>query len=156
MMKCFATALLFSVLLLYIPTKGQVVTDFRDAFHIANEKQRPVLIIFAGSDWCAPCIHFNKKVYTEKEFQDFLLQHLIVYEADFPQRKKLSKNIQLQNEALAERYNPKGAFPYFVLVRPDQSVITTLAYDNESPQTFIRKVSAHLEDEQAKNVQKTN
>lgn len=36
--------------------------------------------------------------------------------ADFPQRKKLSLEIVLRNEAFAESYNPKGEFPLLVLL----------------------------------------
>ncbi|HEX5169645.1 MAG TPA: thioredoxin family protein [Cyclobacteriaceae bacterium] len=135
---------------------AQILDDAELAFQSSCENQRPVLIVFAGSDWCAPCIRFERKVFTQKEFADFASQKIVVYEADFPQRKKLSKSTRQKNDDLAEQYNPKGTFPYFVLVRPDRSVITALMYDDESVQAFINKISTHLEDEQAKNVQKTN
>jgi thiamine biosynthesis lipoprotein len=132
------------------------VTDAGNAFHYAAENHRPILLVFAGSDWCAPCIRFDRNILSQEEFIDFAEQKVVVYQADFPQQKKMSKQQRQQNEDLAERYNSKGAFPYFVLVRPDRSVITTLGFNDESVHVFIKKISRFLEDEQAKNIQKTN
>ncbi len=98
-------------------------------------------------------MRFEKPVLSQDAFTRFITGRVVVYEADFPQRKKLDKKTQQSNEALAETYNPKGVFPHFVLVGPDRSVITTLIYEDESIEAFIKKVSRHLEDEQAKNVQ---
>lgn len=132
---------------------AQIIKDPTEAYRSACEGGRPLLIVFSGSDWCAPCMRFERQVLSQDVFSQFIAEKVIVYEADFPQRKRISKETQQSNEALAEQYNPKGAFPHLVLVRPDRSIITTLIYEDESVEAFIKKVSRHLEDEQTKNVQ---
>ncbi|HEY9044854.1 MAG TPA: thioredoxin family protein [Ohtaekwangia sp.] len=127
-----------------VTATAQVQQQADEAFRIASEMKRPVLLVFAGSDWCAPCIRFEKKILQEKAFQDFASENLVILEADFPQRKKLADEIKQQNERLADRYNPSGQFPYLVLLRVDRSVLSPLHYTNETPLEFIDKIKHHL------------
>jgi hypothetical protein len=69
---------------------------------------------------------------------------LILLKADFPQRKKLSEEAKKQNDALAEKYNPKGLFPHFVLVIPGQTDHATLIYNNQTSDQFISEINSHL------------
>ena len=131
-------------LILFITGNAQVKTDAEEAFRISSETGKPVLLVFAGSDWCAPCIRFEKKILNENTFLDFAKTNIVVLKANFPQREKLPKSIQAQNEKLAERYNPKGIFPAFVLLRSDQSVLSTLQYDNQTPLEFIEEIKRIL------------
>ncbi len=32
---------------------GQIEHDAKEAFRVASETQKPVLLVFAGSDWCS-------------------------------------------------------------------------------------------------------
>lgn len=123
---------------------GQVERDAEEAFRIATETHKPVLLVFAGSDWCAACIRFEKQVLSENEFLEFAKENLVILKADFPQRKKLSAEEQEQNDTLAEQYNPKGVFPRLVLLRNDKSVLSTLSYNNQTSEVFISELKASL------------
>ena len=50
-----------------------------------------------------------------------------------------------QNEALAEKYNPAGEFPKIVLLNPDETVLTSIRYDNQSPGEFVNELSGVLQ-----------
>jgi hypothetical protein len=76
---------------------------------------------------------------------DFANENLVILRADFPQREKLPEAIQQQNEKLAALYNPKGAFPAFVLLRDDRSVLSSLQYNNQSPLEFITEIKSLLQ-----------
>jgi thiamine biosynthesis lipoprotein len=123
---------------------AQIERDAQEAFRVAGETQKPVLLVFAGSDWCAPCIRFEKQVLTENDFLEFAKENLVVLKADFPQRKKLPPAEQEQNDTLAEQYNPKGVFPKIVLVRLDKTVVSTLSYNNETSVEFIAQLKDSL------------
>jgi thiamine biosynthesis lipoprotein len=116
-------------------------------FQLASKTQKYVLLVFAGSDWCAPCIRFEKDVLKRPEFSSFAESHLVIFTADFPQRKTLSKEIVDQNEKLAERYNPKGLFPNILLIRSDGSLLSTLPYNGQSAVQFINEIKQRLPDE---------
>ena len=113
-------------------------------FDLSRETRKPVLIIFSGSDWCAPCIRFDKKVIADNSFQAFAKENLIILKADFPQRKKIADDLKKQNEALAEKYNPKGLFPHLVLVIPGQSAPVVLSYTHQTSDEFIYEINSHL------------
>lgn len=134
-----------SVLLLITSfVEAQIHNNADEAFASSRATHKPVLLIFSGSDWCAPCIRFQKTVLSDEQFQTYASDHLILLKADFPQRKKLAKEIEEQNEQLAEKYNPKGQFPHIVLLRSDQSVLSTLPYKNQSTEQFILMLSTHF------------
>lgn len=139
------TLLLFAFVCGSVVVQAQVVrTNAEEAFKVSCETRKPVLLVFAGSDWCAPCIRFEKKVMSESTFQHFADENLVILKADFPQREKLPVALQQQNEKLAEKYNPKGVFPFFLLLGIDRSVLSTLDYTNESSVEFISEIKSRL------------
>lgn len=123
---------------------GQIEHNANEAFRVATETHKPVLLVFAGSDWCAPCIRFEKQVLSENEFIEFAKKNLVILKADFPQRKRLPSSEQEQNDTLAEQYNPKGVFPKIVLVRIDKTVVSTLSYNNQTSVEFISQIKDSL------------
>ena len=50
-----------------------------------------------------------------------------------------------QNEALAEKYNPTGAFPKLVILKPDESVLTSVQYNNQTSPEFVTEISEVLQ-----------
>ncbi len=123
---------------------SQVFENANEAFSNASSTNKKVLLVFSGSDWCAPCVQLENKILSTNVFLDFANKNLIIIHADFPQRKKLSKEIQSQNDALAEQYNPTGAFPEIVLLRSDKSVVKKLSYSNQSTDEFINEIVPYL------------
>lgn len=122
----------------------QAFKNADEAFSNASSTSKKVLLVFSGSDWCAPCIQLESKILSTNMFLDFANKNLVIIHADFPQRKKLSKEIQSQNDALAEQYNPKGEFPEIVLLRSDKSVVKKLSYSNQSTDEFINEITPYL------------
>jgi thioredoxin-related protein len=101
--------------------------DFATASKIAKEKHQLILLNFSGSDWCIPCIRMRKEVFDNKDFQQMADTSLVMYNANFPRNKKneLAKELKKQNEALADKYNPEGNFPFTLLLHADGRVIKT-------------------------------
>jgi len=111
------------VLLLLIPIQWE--PDFENAKKIAKEKHELILLNFSGSDWCGPCIVLRKDYLENDVFQDMAKTNLVMVNADFPRKKKnqLSFDQVKRNEALAEKYNKEGLFPYTLLLNADGKVI---------------------------------
>ncbi|XLS30311.1 thioredoxin family protein [Flavobacteriaceae bacterium M23B6Z8] len=121
--------------------------EFTDAKQIAQQKKQPILLVFAGSDWCAPCIKLERKVWDSSAFIEFANENLVLLKADFPRKKinQLSDELQDQNRALAEKYNPQGYFPWVVLLDENgfqKSVI--IPGRKDSPQDIINKIKGKL------------
>lgn len=136
----------FFFLLLYFLTPDVVPAQSAVPEPATSEEiaMRPVLLVFSGSDWCQPCIRFEKQVLSDSVFLTYAAQHLEVVKADFPQRKKLSPDQRRENEQLAEQFNPEGKFPHVVLLRPDRTVLAVLPSDAENGPAFIAQVKNYL------------
>jgi thiamine biosynthesis lipoprotein len=89
-------------------------------------------------------MRFEKKILQETSFLDFASQNLVILKAEFPQRKQLPASEQEQNDALAEKYNPEGIFPYLLLLGPEKKVMSTISYGDQSPLEFISELQSHL------------
>lgn len=124
--------------------QAQVLENPEEAFRLSRESQKPLLLVFSGSDWCAPCIRFNKNVLSQEDFIHFASDHFILLKADFPQRRKLPDPIRQQNEKLAERFNPSGLFPHILLLNPDESKKGTLKYRNQKSGDFINELNVYF------------
>lgn len=96
-----------------------------DAKQMAKKEHKLILLNFSGSDWCGPCIRLHKEIFAEDAFQKFAEANLVLVNADFPRLKKnqLSPSQQKINDAIAERYNGKGSFPYTVLLNEDGKIL---------------------------------
>ena len=108
----------------------------------ATSLNKPILLVFSGSDWCAPCIKLDRNIWTTPVFQSYAKKNLILYKADFPRRKanQLPEPLASENNKLAEQYNTKGYFPLVVLLSPKKDILGQTAYLNISPEAYIEKL----------------
>ena len=140
-MKVLSVGLLLCVSL---SSWAQELHDPQKAFQVSADTGRPVLLIFSGSDWCAPCIRFEKSILSGETFQAYAKEHLVILKADFPQRKKLPREQVKQNQALAEKYNPQGLFPHVVLLSSADASPLTLQFNDQATDEFIAEINAAL------------
>ena len=90
----------------------------------AASQNKPLLLIFSGSDWCRPCINFKRVVLDDPTFKTYADSNLVVFVADIPRDQNLITAEELaENKELAARYNEKGTFPYLVLFNPEGEII---------------------------------
>ena len=117
--------------------------DINDAKKEASEANRPIVLVFQGSDWCAPCIKLDREVFQTETFKLYAKDHFVMLEADFPRKKQnaLPTELQEKNNALAETYNKRGIFPFVVMLDKDGTVLGETGYMKTSPSKYI----LHLE-----------
>lgn len=111
------------------------------------QPHRKILLVFSGSDWCQPCIRFEKKVLRDTAFRQLAQERLIVLEADFPQHKKIPDSLRIQYEALAQRFNPEGVFPRILLLDADRHLLAELVYADQPAAQFIRQLKEALKED---------
>ncbi|MCG2792011.1 MAG: thioredoxin family protein [Weeksellaceae bacterium] len=126
-------------------------TRLEDAKKQAGEKKELILLNFSGSDWCIPCIKLHKNIIETEEFKSLTTENIIVYlNADFPRSKKNqpAPELKKENAALAELYNPKGLFPYTLLLDADGKILKSWeGLPSENAATFcqeIREIKGNL------------
>lgn len=104
--------------------------------------KKKILLVFQGSDWCAPCIKMEHNVWSQEAFKSYAKEHFILLKADFPKRKnnRLEVAQQEHNDALAEQYNPQGIFPLVVIMDQDGKVIGKTGYKKYDAKTYIEHI----------------
>ena len=121
------------------------IGDFNAAKSEAAQKHKLILINFSGSDWCGPCIRLRKEILESGTFENYASDHLVLVRADFPRQKKnqLSKEQTKLNEALADKYNADGKFPFTLLVDENGKVLKSWdGFPDESPDQFVSDISS--------------
>ena len=117
-------------------------TSFTEAKSQAAAENKNILLVFLGSDWCAPCIKLDKTIWQSEEFKSESVQKWVIYKADFPKKKAnlLPAELTESNKKLAEQYNKVGNFPLVLLLNPTGKVLGISGYKNVSPQEYIQLI----------------
>lgn len=135
--------LILPTILLAINFSAEWLTDFQAAQQQAKESNKLILLNFAGSDWCAPCIKMKRDIFEQEVFARYAEENLLLVRADFPRLKKnqLEAKQKAHNERLADTYNPKGKFPLTLLVSHDGKILRSWdGYAGQSPEDFINEI----------------
>ena len=108
-----------------VVNRAYLELNFDQAKAEAAQTHKFILLNFSGSDWCGPCIKLKKDVFESAEFGQFATDHLVLVRADFPRKSKnqLDASQITHNEALAEKYNKQGKFPFTVLLDANGRVL---------------------------------
>lgn len=141
-MKSILVSLLFPF---FLSDTSAWLTDFSQAKNLSKEKHEYILLNFSGSDWCSGCIKLHKNIFDSQAFQQYAEDHLILLNADFPRSKKnsLPADQQKKNDALADKYNPKGIFPYTVLLNSDGTILKKWeGYYEGGAENFVQEIKS--------------
>lgn len=130
-----------------IPAQVPWQTDWESAKQSAISGNKPILILFSGSDWCKPCILFEREVLSSDSFAGFLALQTIPFRADFPRKakNKLSSVLQQQNESLARQMNPDGIFPRAFLISPNGNQAIELRLEEQDTNSFQQQIETAKE-----------
>ena len=120
------------------------MTDLEESKKLASGENKKIILVFQGSDWCAPCINLDKKIWSSEEFKEYAKNNYIMLQADFPRKKKnaLSEIQQKKNNKLAELYNKNGYFPFVVILDKSGKKLGEMGYLKISPNEYINKINS--------------
>jgi thiol:disulfide interchange protein len=79
-----------------------------EAYAISKKTGKPILANFTGSDWCGWCKRLTASVFSQDAFKQWAEKNVVLLELDFPRRKTLPQNIQMQNQNLAQAFQVGG------------------------------------------------
>ncbi len=95
------------------------LTNFEEAKKVASKKQLDILMLFTGSDWCAPCMRLERGVLETDVFKNKAQERFVLLVLDNPRsRTKITKDERAHSIAL------RGKFQI-------QSVPTVILTDSE-------------------------
>jgi thioredoxin-related protein len=121
------------------------LTNFEEAKEKASKENKTIVMVFQGSDWCAPCIKLSREIWETETFKEYAGDHYVMVQVDFPRQKKnaLSEEQQAQNDALAEQYNQNGIFPLVVVLDAQGTVIGETGYEKSTPEKYIELINSY-------------
>ena len=110
----------------------------------AISSNKNILLVFSGSDWCAPCIKLDRTIFQSDVFKAEAEKKWVLLKADFPKKKGnlLSAEQTKNNKKLAEKYNKEGNFPLVVLLDATGKVLGITGYKNVSPTEYVQLLNA--------------
>jgi thioredoxin-related protein len=131
--------------LLFIATTGYSQnwkSNFEEAKQQAIKENKNILLVFSGSDWCAPCMKLEKSVWKSEAFQTEAEKNWVIYKADFPKKKanQLPAELTENNRKIAEKYNKGGSFPLVVLLDKTGKVMGMTGFKNVSAIDYIKLI----------------
>lgn len=136
---------IFSILVLFFATFTTVQsqdwnTDFKVAQEKATKEHKTIILVFQGSDWCAPCIKLDRAIWSTETFKKYAKDHFVMVQADFPRKKnnQLPATLKAHNEKLADTYNTQGIFPFVVVMTPEGKVLGQATYEKATPEEYIK------------------
>lgn len=114
--------------------------SFEEAKTQAVAENKNIVLVFSGSDWCAPCIKLDKNVWQSEVFKKESETKWVVYKADFPKKKanQLNPTLTESNKKLAAQYNSDGNFPLVVLLDKTGAVIGIEGFKNIPAADYIQ------------------
>ena len=140
MKKVILFAFIFSATLSF---SQNWTTSLEAAKTEAATSNKNILLVFSGSDWCAPCIKLDRTIFQTEVFKAEAAQKWVLVKADFPKKKGNLLSVELtdSNKKLAEKYNKEGNFPLVVLLDNTGKIIGMLGYKNVTPEAYIQLIN---------------
>jgi len=120
--------------------------DLNEAQKKAQSENKPIILVFSGSDWCGPCIKLDKQIWKSQEFIDYANENYILLRADFPRKKdnKLTEQQQKKNYQLAEKYNTEGYFPLVIVMDKNLVILGKTGYKQMTPTEYIDHLNSFI------------
>ena len=119
---------------------ASLTTSWPEAMRQSQEQNAPIMLLFAGSDWCPWSEKLTREVFAKPDFDSWAESRVVPVMVDFPRKSKLPAGLANQNNDLLNRYRPHlNGFPTALFVDPDGTVIGKLVYEPDGLLTWIEK-----------------
>lgn len=106
-------------------------SSIESAWAQAAMKNKPVLLLFTGSDWSPRSIALDTSVFDQSQFVEIAKKHFVVYHADYPQRTELSEMLKASHIRLLEIWNVHS-FPTLIATTQTRHEIDRVIFKNQS------------------------
>ena len=132
-----------------------VTGDINKATQLAQLYNRPMILVFTGSDWCEWSQKICDELFESSEFSDSIGNAFIFVHLDFPGSIMKQTLGSHTNMDLKKKYEVTS-FPTLIMASPDGTEITRLSYSEQSADKFAFSLKnifskfIHLQDEVAK------
>ena len=106
-------------------------------------ENKPVLMLFTGSDWCPACQSLQSNVFLKPEFSSYADANLILLEVDFPKKRPVPPNERQTRESLAKSYGITF-FPTMVLLDTKGQEAIRIRYSGATAKEFVTALDQYI------------
>lgn len=149
-MKQLTSFFVLFILLFTGCNNGQASSDNLDwkenleqAVAQAKKENKAVLVNFTGSDWCIWCKRLNSEVFTQKEFEDYAKNNLVLVKLDFPKDIPQTNETKLYNNTLAQKFGIQG-FPTILIMNSKGDLVAKTGYQPGGPAKYVDHIKSYL------------
>ena len=121
-------------------TPGGWFDDYAAAREKARRENKPMLLLFTGSDWCGFCVKLRKGALDKSDFKSFARKHLVLVYVDSPRRTELPPELVEQNNRLRSKFGAGGGVPNTLIVSPDERVVGRIGGCPRNPKDYLKRV----------------
>lgn len=118
--------------------------DNDEAQDLARMEERPVFMLFVGSDWCVWSGRMEDEILSTQQFAEYALKNLVLLKVDFPKSIELPEARMKKSRKLQKKYKISG-YPTVVVTDPDGNVLGKLVYMNGGPEPFLGALTKLIE-----------
>lgn len=108
----------------------------------ATRLNKPVFLLFTGSDWCAPCMQLEREVLSQKAFKSFAKESLVLAKIDFIRKgPQPSIEMQVHMDTVARHYlGERQSVPTVFLLNEDGSTIAQTTFRKGGADAYVRHI----------------
>ena len=120
--------------------------DYALALTKAEATKKPLIVVFAGTDWCAPCIKLDREVWQSETFQGICQGSLRAVSRRFSQKKiepTFARTHPLE-QFIGRAFNPQGHFPLVLVIDSKEQVLGSTGYRKLPPEQYISLLNSFL------------
>lgn len=114
-------------------------TVWEEAQKEAVEKNRNILIVLTGSEWCAPCVKMKKNVFDQKTFIDYATENLVIFEVNLEMPMNIDSKNYKDYIYFKEKYKA-DALPTLILVDKQGTEKMKIDKGVKSLETVLEKI----------------
>ena len=92
--------------------------DFKELIETSKKADKPLVLLFTGSEWCPPCKKMARDILATEEWRRFVEEGMRFVVYDFPRGGGGSGAEAERRRAMAERFHIEG-FPTLITIDPE-------------------------------------
>lgn len=122
-------------------------TDLVVAKNYATLHDQDILLVFAGSNWCRPCIEFKRRMLDKVNFWNNQPNGVVILYLEYPTSsfENFSRSVGNDYARLQQTFNPGNIFPNVVLLDVNEQILVSPNCSKYSVETFAAELSPLLE-----------
>lgn len=94
---------IFILLTSFINSQTNWYTNYDSASRVSALENKPLLIVFTGSDWCSLCIKLEQKVFNDEYFTEWSKDFVLV-KIDFPRDNSRQTKEHINQNRTLQRF----------------------------------------------------